>query len=460
MPYIVTSTNGTAIATVPDNTVNSTTTSLTLVGKNYAGYGSFLNENYIKLLENFNNSTAPSAPLVGQLWFDSFNALLKVWNGSLWKQIHTSAASNTAPATPITGDLWWDTTNSQFKVWSGSSWVLIGPGAGGGSSTSTSSGTTGALVDTIVDTGTLSHVVVKLSIANTVIAIISRDATFTPLVPITGFSTIIPGINLISSGSLTGSQFTGTATNALAINNISSTSFLTNATDQTLAHQLTVNKLKVGSDLLLDPSASTEVQIYSNGNLGSGTGKDLNLYVNKSGVQTKVLSASASSGSILPGVNGVTELGSASQLFANVWATTLHGQAITASYADLAERFEADVPMLPGTVVALGGLKEITAAQEALTEDVFGVISTNAAFLMNGLAGNNLTHPPVAVQGRVPVRVVGRVKKGDRLVSAGAGLARAASKSEITAFNVIGRSLEDKYSIDEGMVEAIVKLNS
>jgi hypothetical protein len=126
----------------------------------------------------------------------------------------------------------------------------------------------------------------------------------------------------------------------------------------------------------------------------------------------------------------------------------------------LAERFEADTAYAPGTVVALGGAKEITAAVEDLTEDVFGVISTQAAYLMNGSAGDDTTHPAVAVQGRVPVRVIGQVKKGDRLVSAGNGLARSATRSEITAFNVIGRALEDKYTKDEGTIEAIVKLNS
>jgi hypothetical protein len=126
----------------------------------------------------------------------------------------------------------------------------------------------------------------------------------------------------------------------------------------------------------------------------------------------------------------------------------------------LAERFEADTAYLPGTVVALGGAKEITAAQEDLSEDVFGVISTKAAFLMNGEAGSDITHPAVAVNGRVPVRVIGRVRKGDRLVSAGAGLARSATRTEITAFNVIGRALENKDTMNEGTVEAIVKLNS
>ena len=126
----------------------------------------------------------------------------------------------------------------------------------------------------------------------------------------------------------------------------------------------------------------------------------------------------------------------------------------------MAERFEADAVYTPGTVVELGGINEITRAVQELSESVFGVISTRAAYLMNSGAGSDVTHPAVAVNGRVPVRVIGQVKKGDRLVSAGNGLARAANRTEITAFNVIGRALADKTTQDEGTVEAIVKLNS
>lgn len=457
MPYIVTTTNGTALATVPDNTVNTTTTSLTLVGKNYAGYGSFLNENYVKLLENFSNGIAPTAPITGQLWYDTTNTLLKVYTGSQWKQMHTSAAGSTAPSSPVTGDLWWDTTNLQLKVWGGSAW--LGVGTTGGTSGGAGATTTGSLVDTIVDNTSASHVVVKFSISNNTIAIISKDATFTPQTAISGFAVINPGINLIASSVLPGSQFTGNASNALLLNNLSSSSFL-----RTDVNQSTTGTLDIVNDAgMTIGNTSTHTIFVSSGAMtfkNNTPYSDLNINVNKSGVSTRVVSFAANSAAMLPGVNNTTEIGSNSQKFANVWATTFRGQAITAQYADLAERFEADVPMIPGTVVQLGGVNEITAAIEELTEDVFGVISTNAGFLMNGGAGDNLTHPPVAVNGRVPVRVVGKIRKGDRLVSAGRGLARSALKTEITAFNVIGRSLEDKYTVDEGTVEAVVKLNN
>jgi hypothetical protein len=138
----------------------------------------------------------------------------------------------------------------------------------------------------------------------------------------------------------------------------------------------------------------------------------------------------------------------------------ISGTQINANYADVAERFAADAEYEPGTVVSLGGSAEITKSVEELSENVFGVISTKAAYLMNSKAGPSSTHPPVAMTGRVPVRTIGTVRKGDRLVSAGDGLARRADPGEATAFNVIGRALQDKNTNNEGMVEAIVSIKS
>ena len=153
------------------------------------------------------------------------------------------------------------------------------------------------------------------------------------------------------------------------------------------------------------------------------------------------------------GTNAVGNIGSSSSYFNQVFAT-----ATTALYADVAERFEADEQLESGTVVELGGAKEITKSMNELSENVFGVISTRPAYTMNGGAGENDTHPPVAMTGRVPVKVTGRINKGDRLVSAGSGLARAAQPGEATSFNVIGRSLVNKPTMGLGVVEAIVTI--
>ena len=109
--------------------------------------------------------------------------------------------------------------------------------------------------------------------------------------------------------------------------------------------------------------------------------------------------------------------------FAEIHATTFSGQSTSAQYADLAERFAADNVYTPGTLMALGGAEEIIQVNEENTENVFGVIKSRAAYLMNARAGDNDTQSVIAIRGRVP-RVIGEVRKGDRLVSAGNGLAR------------------------------------
>jgi hypothetical protein len=136
------------------------------------------------------------------------------------------------------------------------------------------------------------------------------------------------------------------------------------------------------------------------------------------------------------------------------------GTATAAQYSDLAERFASDYMYEPGTVVALGGAAEITAVAEEASDEVFGVVSGThqAAFKMNGGAGSDATHPYVAMTGRVDVKVIGSVNKGDRLISASVpGYARAATKAECTAFNVIGRALTSKESEGAGSVLAAVR---
>ena len=140
----------------------------------------------------------------------------------------------------------------------------------------------------------------------------------------------------------------------------------------------------------------------------------------------------------------------------------LTGTATAAQYSDVAERFASDEAMAPGTVVALGGAEEICKVNEEGSDEVFGVVSSldQAAFKMNGGAGNDETHPYIAMTGRVDVKVIGSVNKGDRLISASVpGYARAATKAECTAFNVIGRALTGKTEAGQGSVLAAVRVS-
>ena len=448
MAYTINLTDGTILATVADGTIN-TDTSITIVGKNYAGYGEFLNENMVKLLESGANSSQPTAPLTGQLWFDKSAGLLKVYNGSVFKNLGSATSSASAPSSAVTGDLWFDTTNSQLKVYNGSSFILVGPAFTSGT------GTSGAVVDTVQDTGATDHVVVKMFVEGTIVSITSKDATFTPAVALSGFATIGPGYNL--STTVSNAVVRGTSSDAGTLDGIDSTGFLS-----ALNNDTTAGTLGVLNDTGLSVGVDSDVRISvsgANATIANQTSDgDIAISVNDGGVTTTVLNIDGATAGVNPGANATIDMGTSALQFNNIYAVNFQGTSSSSKYADLAERFEADAIYEPGTVVALGGAKEITEAQEELSETVFGVISARPGHLMNSDAGTNETHPPVAMSGRVRVKVTGPIDKGQRLVSAGSGLARAATAEEANNFNVIGRSLETKYSDGEGTIEAIVAI--
>jgi hypothetical protein len=146
----------------------------------------------------------------------------------------------------------------------------------------------------------------------------------------------------------------------------------------------------------------------------------------------------------------------------DIRCNVVHATATSANYADVGERFEADAPMAEGAVVELGGSAEITEATTDFSDNVFGVISRRPAFMMNSDAGNNDSHPFVAMTGRTPVRVTGTITKGQRLVSSSVkGTARAVATGEtISPFNVIGRALENKTDASIGLVNCAVRTNN
>jgi len=212
MSYTINLTDGTTLSTIADGTVDNTSTSLVLIGKNFSGYGQFLNDNLVHLLENSSASTQPAPALAGQLWWDNINNNLNVCtDGVHFKTLGSTTSSSSQPLNPVTGNAWWDTVNNQLNVWNGSSWVLVGPAF------TTTNGTSGTIVTTIVDTQVppVSHTAVELFVGNQLVAIFSGTPNvYTPATPISGFTTIKPGINLIDPGVLPGSSFYGTVTRA------------------------------------------------------------------------------------------------------------------------------------------------------------------------------------------------------------------------------------------------------
>lgn len=157
--------------------------------------------------------------------------------------------------------------------------------------------------------------------------------------------------------------------------------------------------------------------------------------------------------STFPVSDNTVDLGKSDRRFNEVYATTFNGIAVQARYADVAERYAADHPMTPGDLVDVGGDKDITLTTES-HQSVFGVISTEPAFKMNSDAGDDVTHPYVALVGRVPVKVIGKVKKGQRLVASHIpGVAMVRSNTDVSSGCIVGRALNDKTTDELGFVE-------
>ena len=180
--------------TIEDNTVNNAT-SINFPGKNTTSYGTVIAENFLQILENFANSSAPLRPIEGQLWFDTTAGVnqLKVYDGANWvasgglkKALNQPSASES-----ISGDLWVDTNAQQLYLFTGSGWTLIGPQYSKGL-------TTGATPVTATGTDDLTYSIVQLEVDAKVVAIIAKD-TFTPKINIPGFSQLKPGVNISST---------------------------------------------------------------------------------------------------------------------------------------------------------------------------------------------------------------------------------------------------------------------
>ena len=209
MSYVINKTNGQQLLVLQDGTID-TSTSLGLVGRNYVGYGTQQNENFVYLLENFANSTPPINPIIGQLWFDTALNNLQAWDGTKWDVVGAATTTATTPQNPNTGQLWFNSNLSSLSIWDGSAWKFIGPevAPGFGATRARSTLLKGS-------TGTF-HPVIELVVNDVVLAIVSNDAFLLDPVtnPVLGFSNLISGINLAYShpvsGNLQGNASTAT----------------------------------------------------------------------------------------------------------------------------------------------------------------------------------------------------------------------------------------------------------
>jgi len=407
MPYILNLTTGSVLVTVKDGTIDKTT-SLSFLGRNFAGYGEPLEENFVKLLENFSspgNYNTPlnpilSKPLQGQLWFNSTKKQLYInYDGTNFKGIGSITVGPVSSVTnPVDGDLFWDNDVLYSYSTSSQTYVNIGPANGSQFSSWIFGRTISSPNDFLYPSitalvGTLPVAMFSFN------SFVPKNVNLIEGNTLNTFTYIKKGITLPNANSVTGvsSENTtsgyllwGTAADAINARNISVIS--TDTTLNTFYVPLVSNVS--GSERLF----STATFNYSNG--------------------------------------------------------VLNATATAAYYADLAERYEADAVYEPGTVLVIGGKKEVTVTTTFADTRVAGVVSKNPAYLMNKDAGNDETHPAIALKGRVPCKVTGYVKKGDLIVTSSiAGYGCAANS--VFGGAIIGKALETQ-SEGFGIIEIMV----
>lgn len=484
MPYSIDRYNGTTLTVVEDGTIDNTL-DIKLIGKNYAGYGEVQNENYVHLLENFSGTSAPPRPLSGQIWYNSSSRKLSFWDNNKWRPMGGAEVKTTAPTGLTEGDFWWDSGNDQLYAFNGSDYVLVGPQGVEGS------GTTQMVSRSVRDSLGTTHAIITAIVDGDVIYIISADADFTldNLVnEIPGFTVVKQGLTLINTGTTgittSSHKYWGTASNSLKLDG-----------------------RPVSDFVLADSSIFTGIVRFADPGFTVGDSNDFAIYIDggttpyiKNAISDTIVFQTTSStvrtplklvaNDLLPGTDGVSNIGSASFKYGTVYANAFNGVAsyantlnvggtyrsasvasspstivvrdassnisanlfegvaTSAQFADLAEKYLADAEYEVGTVLMIGGDKEVTASKWG--KRAIGVVSDKPAYLMNkDLEGGTA----VALKGRVPVKVIGSIKKGDELIAAENGCASAAVPHASGVFAV---ALESSSDTGVKLIEALV----
>ena len=514
MAYTIDRYNNTQLTVVEDGTIDQTT-DLKLVGKNYAGYGEIQNENFVFLLENFSGQTEPPRKIQGQLWFDSGNSKLKFYDGLKWRTTGGAEVSTTVPTGLKEGDFWWDSDNEQLYTYNGGDFVLIGPQSAGSGQTQIVSRTvrdTSGNVRGIITGVVNDETIFTVSSVDFVIDTNDVDSN------ITGFDRIHQGLTLKntlnSQGGVTSGDFRfwGTAANADKLDGEPASSYVRNqsANFAGLA-RFSDTGLQVGDD----GDLKLKIELDNKAVIANENGTQIEFRA-KNALGTILNPVRIFENSVIPGFvtgtelnqNGPTvsdaTLGTVDYKWKNVYAENYNGKATVAEgiilvpqgdsydpdnatefakypsegetantiairdsqgdlyankfqgvatealYADLAEKYTTDQEYPVGTVMSVCAHEdhETEAAQRG--DIAIGVISAEPAYLMNkGCDGQ-----AIGLKGRVPVRIVGAVKKGDAVYVDDNGCA----STVINGGCIVGVALETNETDEEKLVECVLKV--
>ena len=494
MAYVINLTNGQQLTTVEDGTIDQSTT-IKLVGKNYAGYGEIQNENFVHLMESFSSGNSPANPLSGQIWFDSSVKKLKFYDGTKFRTTGGAEVATTQPVGLTTGDFWWDSGNNQLYAQNeDGGFVLIGPQSIGE--------TVSAMVTAQVrDTSQNNRTIIKGTVDDGVVFIVS-NAEFTidqtdPANVITGYDVIRQGVTLRNTTSGTNGvtssahRFHGTATNAEALGGVLAANFVQNTPGQ----ESSFGDIVRFSDAGFTVGAANDLKVYidtagagNEGIIENTVGQKIRFKVKSSGFVTTEPFHISSDG-LMPTATTTYDIGSSSIKFRNIYATSFNGLATNATnlqvgsnyrtgdvnptnntvavrdssgnlsanvfngistsarYADLAEVYTTDQDYPTGTAMCVGGEAETTAAKTS--SHCIGVISAEPAYLMN----SDCDGQAIGLKGRVPVRVKGVVAKGDPVYAWEDGVC-----STIASTGLVGIALEASDDESEKLIECVLKV--
>jgi len=494
MPYSINKFDGTTVTVVEDGTLNSTL-DIKLFGRDYPGYGEIQNENFVFMLENFAGTTPPPRPLNGQIWYDTSAKRIKYYEqvSQTWRSSGGTEVSATPPVGLALGDLWWDSTELKLYVKGAYGFTLIGP------QSVYNFGQTQLKSRGVIDEFNTTHAVIETWTDGQIVNVIASDAFTLHSSIITEYSGrltyIKKGLNLAFTddngvSTVSDTRYWGTSSDADRLGGHLASDYLlasgahfqdagyflgndndlhvymsgTNA-DISTHYPIIENTVSNKIGFTVRDNATAVTPLLINGsevipgitnsvNLGSSTYTFNTVYANNvigtasAADSLKVLTSTTSIYSVAttgPTINSIAARDSDGNLSANIF----NGVATSARFADLAEKYIPDADYEVGTVVVIGGEKEITASNW-VGQRAIGVISGNPAFMMNSELEDGVY---VALKGRVPVRVHGPIGKGDRLMASTIG---AASRCNEFYENTFAIALESSDVSGIVTIEAVI----